>query len=406
MSATPPPRIGLALAGGGPLGAIYEIGALCALEEAIDGLDCTAVDALVGVSAGAFIAAALANGLTPRDLCAAFIENVHGSADVIDPRLFTQPAWGEYRRRLAKLPGVLAGAAWRTARGRGSVASWMADAGQLLPNGVFDNAPLAQHLRQLFSAPGRSDDFRQLPRQLVVVATDLDTGEARPFGLPGHDEVPISEAVIASAALPGLYPPVQIQGRSYVDGALKKTVHASVLLDQGLDLLICLNPLVPFDASLPHSSEATGGMPAGTIPRLDEAGLPALLSQTFRSLIHSRLELGMKGYGHSHPDCDILLFEPAHGDAEMFHAGTFSYSLRRRLANHAFEQTWRLLRERAGALAPRLHGHGLRLRLDALEQPRSLVAPGRRRTTSSPSVQRAHQSLDRLERWLSRQTPG
>ena len=65
------PRIGLALAGGGPLGAIYEVGALCALEEAIEGLDFTACDGYIGVSAGGFIAAGLANGMTPRQLCAA-----------------------------------------------------------------------------------------------------------------------------------------------------------------------------------------------------------------------------------------------------------------------------------------------------------------------------------------------
>ena len=59
-------RIGLALAGGGPLGAIYEIGALCALEESLEGLDFTDLDCYVGVSAGGFIAAGLVNGFRPR----------------------------------------------------------------------------------------------------------------------------------------------------------------------------------------------------------------------------------------------------------------------------------------------------------------------------------------------------
>ena len=101
----------------------------------------------------------------------------------------------------------------------------------------------------MFAAPGRTDDFRQLRHRLVLVATDLDSGEAAPFGLPGWDHVPISRAVAASAALPGMFPPVAIGGRFYVDGALKKTLHARVLLDEGLDLLLCLNPLVPFDAT-------------------------------------------------------------------------------------------------------------------------------------------------------------
>jgi len=60
---TPTPRIALALAGGGPLGAIYEICVLCAIDEAMEGLDLTALHHYVGVSAGGFIAAGLANGM-------------------------------------------------------------------------------------------------------------------------------------------------------------------------------------------------------------------------------------------------------------------------------------------------------------------------------------------------------
>ena len=54
-------RTGLAVAGGGPVGAIYELGALRALDESIDGLRLHELDVYVGVSAGAFIAASLAN---------------------------------------------------------------------------------------------------------------------------------------------------------------------------------------------------------------------------------------------------------------------------------------------------------------------------------------------------------
>lgn len=83
--ASSPPRIGLALAGGGPLGAIYEIGALCALDESLQGVSCTNLHHCVGVSAGGFIAAGLANGMTPRELCASFIENDHEISEVFDP---------------------------------------------------------------------------------------------------------------------------------------------------------------------------------------------------------------------------------------------------------------------------------------------------------------------------------
>ncbi|TAF86225.1 MAG: patatin-like phospholipase family protein, partial [Curvibacter sp.] len=101
------PRIAMALAGGGPLGAIYEVGALCALHDSLTGLDFNHLDHYVGVSAGGFIAAALANGLTPHQLCASFIEGNSESADFFDPAWLMQPAHDEFVRRGIMLPGLL-----------------------------------------------------------------------------------------------------------------------------------------------------------------------------------------------------------------------------------------------------------------------------------------------------------
>ena len=70
-----PSRVGLALAGGGPLGGVYELGALLALSESLEGVDFNALDVYVGVSSGGFIAAGLANGLTPGRMRHMFIEN-------------------------------------------------------------------------------------------------------------------------------------------------------------------------------------------------------------------------------------------------------------------------------------------------------------------------------------------
>ena len=388
------PRIGLALAGGGPLGAIYEIGALCALQEALDGLDCNALSGYVGVSAGGFIAAGLANGMTPRQLCSAFIENDSAREDLLRPEQFIRLAWGEYARRGAALPGLLLRAGLRVVLGRRALLSAIEILGRALPTGLLSSAPLEAQIRRVLSAPGRSNDFRQLSRKLVLVATDLDSGQAAPFGQPGWDHVPISQAAAASAALPGLFPPVAIDGRWYVDGALKKTLHASVLLDMGLDLLFCLNPLVPFDAR--HDRHRVLGSGDPRIPQLVVGGLPVVLSQTFRSLIHSRLELGMKGYQSSHPGTDIELFEPNHRDPEMFLANTFGYAQRRALAEHAYQRTRADLRSRRSTLEPTLARHGIRLNGARLDDPqRTLV--GRKR----PLRTRAARALKRLDEVLN-----
>ncbi|MBL0091867.1 MAG: patatin-like phospholipase family protein [Piscinibacter sp.] len=398
-------RIGVALAGGGPLGAIYELGALCALDEAIDGLDLADCHAYVGVSAGGFIAAALANGMSPREQCASFIENEGAAHDIFEPSLLVRPAWGEFARRLASLPRVAAQALWVGALQRRSASVTLEHLARALPTGLFSNTGVEAQLRRQFARPGRSNDFRELRRKLVLVATDLDSGESAPFGQTGWDAVPISQAVQASSALPGLFPPVEIGGRFYVDGALKKTLHASVLLDEGVDLLLCLNPLVPFDSThSPRHRVLSSGEPR--IPRLVDGGLPVVLSQTFRTLIHSRLELGMKGYERSHPGTDILLFEPDHRDAEMFLANTFGYSQRRWLAEHAYRLTREQLRAQRPALSAKLARHGLALNDAVLDDHhRSLLRKQARRPAqrlpSAVAVKRLEQVLDELEAALA-----
>ena len=250
-------KLGIALAGGGPLGAIYEIGALVALEKALRGVTLADLDVYVGVSSGAFVAAGLANGIAPLEMHAMFILD-RSHHDPFEPDLLLRPAFAEYAQRLMRMPELIQAAAFSyfgTSLTSGFVESFTRLT-RSLPNGVFDNDAIAAYLRRLFSQPGRTNDFRELAHKLFVVATDLDSGKSAPFGAPGLDHVPISEAVKASAALPGLYPPARIGDRDYVDGAMKKTLHASVALKAGAKLLICINPLVPYDADLAARSGA------------------------------------------------------------------------------------------------------------------------------------------------------
>ena len=387
-------KIALALAGGGPLGAIYEIGALCALDDSLAGLDFTQLDHYIGVSAGGFIAASLANGISPRELCASFIENDSASGDSFDPSWLMAPAYSEFARRGVMLPGLLMSAFWRLAVQRKSFTHALERLGAGLPTGIFSSDPIDLQLTKLFSRPGRTNDFRELKTKLTLVATNLDSAESAPFGRPGWDHVPISQAVQASAALPGLFPPVEIDDQYYVDGALKKTLHASVAMEEGIDLMLCLNPLVPFDATAPQVAKAMRrGLPAErrTIPRIVDGGLPAVLSQTFRSMIHSRMALGMKHYERAYPNTDIILIEPDHRDPELYLANTFSYAQRRRLAEHAFQQTRQMLRSNKTGISAKLARHGISLDHDALNDLK------RHLTQPLPAPTRVGQAIGRLQ---------
>jgi len=395
--------IGLALAGGGPFGAIYEIGALLALQESLDGLDLNELDCYVGVSAGSFLAAALANGIPLEEIYALFIED-GGELGALTPEVFMRPAFGEYRRRARSLPPLLLRSAWRYATRpftSGALESF-ASLGQAIPTGVFDNEAIHQYLAAAFTRAGRTNDFRDLSRRLYLVATDLDSGESVSFGRPGRDHVPISKAVQASSALPGLFPPVEIDGHCFVDGALRKTLHASEALDDGMKLVLCVNPIVPYDAKL----AAAKGKPPHT--RLVEGGLPVVLSQTFRAIIHSRLTVGLSKYRTQYRDADVLLFQPESDDSEIFFTNLFGYATRSRVCEHAYQRTRRDLVQRAGELEPILARHGIRFRWPRLDdagrrldrvlgsQRRSPL--GARRLPEAAGDLRA--SLEELRRWI------
>jgi hypothetical protein len=134
--------------------------------------------------------------------------------------------------------------------------------------------------------------------------------------------------------------------------------------------------------------------------------LPVVLSQTFRSLIHSRLELGLKGYGASHPRADLLLFEPDHRDPALFLANVFAYGQRRALAEHAYQATRADLRKRRSSLRPLLARHGLALDDAALDDPfrrllrRRRLRPAALGSEAARTLQRLDEVLDDLARAL------
>lgn len=357
-------RVALALAGGGPEGAIWEIGALRALDEALEGIDLHSIDIYLGVSAGAFLAANLANGLTTTQMCRAIVKHEPGEHP-FNPEVFFTPAVGELLRRGFSVPRLVteAFAGFAINPRDKSLLDSLTRLARALPSGVFDNEPIRRYLRTIYTMRGRSDDFRKLRRRLFVVAADLERGVPVVFGSRGWDHVPISRAIQASSALPGVYPPVDIDGRRFVDGVLLKTMHASVALDQGADLVLCVNPIVPVDVSDHHA------MARHEEFDLERRGLPTILSQTFRTLIHSRLVVGMKAYESKYPRADVVLFEPDRDDHQNFFTNIFSFSARRAVASRAYDATRSDLLARYDELAPVIARHGGRLRLEVLRDP-------------------------------------
>jgi predicted acylesterase/phospholipase RssA len=401
-------KFGLACAGGVIEGAIYEIGALCALEEAIDGLDFTGMDTYVGVSSGGMITACLANGISARTLSRAVISQADPTLN-LEPEVLFTPALGEFRRRLGEAPHAALKALWKYASSPFDLSPMgaLAEVSSLLPVGLFDNHPFEEHLARVLGEAGRTNDFRTLAargRHLRVLAMQLDSSDLVAFGAEGVDHVPISKAVQASTALPALYCPVEIDGASYIDGVARRTMNASLALEAGVDLLFCVNPIVPIDTM-------TGGLASGgRAPHLVDHGLPSVLAQTFRAAIHSRRRAGFRDYAHRFPDADVILVEPSLEDRSLFLSNLFSFANRHAVCERAYRTTRAQLRSRRDEMRAKLWRHGLRLNGEVLaDEERTLfgrLRPASERPHGESAFDRAHDALDRLDHALDRLADG
>jgi predicted acylesterase/phospholipase RssA len=195
---------------------------------------------------------------------------------------------------------------------------------------------------------------------------------------------------------------VLIDGRYYVDGVLLKTMHASVALEAQADLVICMNPIVPVDIS---KSTDPAEVPVRT---LVEKGLPTVLQQTVRTMIHSRMSTGLAAYTPRFPGQDVVLFEPDPDDYWMFFTNIFSLRSRRSVCQQAYLQTRRGLLQRFEELQPLFARHGLRLRRDVLEDASRSVWDGlpatpARRAEGEPVTSRLDGLLERLDDLIEKQ---
>jgi NTE family protein len=351
-------KLGLVCAGGGVTGAIYEIGALAALDDRLENASLTDFDVFVGVSAGAYISALLANGVTPALLFRNATRSAEKRTDIDDLSLFRLNL-EEIASRLAKAPFTLLDAAWDYYKNRHetTLTDLVQALGQLLPSGIFQNEGLEEWMRAWLTKEGRTNDFRKLAKALRLVAVDLDSGNTAAFGCPGHelDGVPISKAVAASCAIPGLYRPVRINGVDYIDGGVKKTAHISLAIRERCGLTICINPLVPVRFHLDDAS----GRGVGAMRR---RGLPTILDQVFRVTLHSRLKYGLGRYRREAPEADVVVFEPRPEDLPRYMRNIMRTSGRIRIAEYAYRSTMATLDADFKRLQKVFARHGLILR--------------------------------------------
>jgi predicted acylesterase/phospholipase RssA len=373
----PGAKVALVLAGGAVTGGAFKVGGLKALDDFLVDRKTTDFDLYVGLSAGAFLAAPLAMGVSPAEM----LRSLEGTSQQFSPfraRDFYHPNLAEFLEKplrywvdlAAFFPGAILDFVAESPTLLENLRAPLADFVQrpsarnlrklfapivravlttrefpfpldYLPSGLFDNSSIERYLRENIERHGFPNDFEELYRsrgkELFLVAMNLDTAERVVFGHNENCSLTISEAVQASTALPGFYKPARIRGVDYVDGGVRRTANIDVAIEHGAELILCYNPFRPiYNRVIPRPTGEPGVYVFDGAP-LASQGLLAVLNQVFRTLLHSRLQYGLREFQRD-PQFrgDIVLIEPREVDAHFFRMNPLAFWERRRAAEHGY----------------------------------------------------------------------
>jgi NTE family protein len=236
----------LVLGGGGVLGEAWLRSCLAGIE-AEAGWDLRECDAFVGTSAGSIVAAVLAAGRRPeasRGAASRRGEAMGGDegSEAAWERAAADGDQAATRRGLAALARRAGGAALGAAAPLAP-----AVAARLEPGGAALRAALLRRGRQATrEIPGLRDALERLNAdfdgRLRVTAVDLQSGRRVVFGAPGSPLATVTDAVLASCAVPWVFRPVTIGGREYVDGGFWSAANVDAApVERGKEVL-CLVP--------------------------------------------------------------------------------------------------------------------------------------------------------------------
>jgi NTE family protein len=221
----------LVLGGGGILGEVWMNAVLVGLEDAT-GLEARECEGYVGTSAGSIVAAGLVAGLDPRRRLGELPEQ-----PAVEPsELGDGPGLLGRGLRLGLSAGGRVGAPLAVAGLRSTEA-----AGALVRRAALSRVPSGRrslgHLGSELDRAGASWDGR-----LLVSAVDVESGRRVMFGSPDAPSVSVGTAVEASCAIPGVFRPIAVNGRSYCDGGVWSPTSLDCAQAGRGTRVLCLNP--------------------------------------------------------------------------------------------------------------------------------------------------------------------
>lgn len=397
----PNAKVALVLAGGAVTGGAFKVGGLKALDDLLVNRKTTDFNVYVGLSAGAFLAAPLAAGISPAEMIRS-LEGASNRFSMFRAGDFYNPNLREFIGKPIRyfvdlamfLPGSILDFVAATPKLPEELRSPLSDYVRrptvlnlrklftpivramlgtrefpfpldYFPSGVFDNSILETYLRENIERNEMSNDFKVLYRmrrkELFIVAMNLDTAERVVFGHNENSSATISESVQASTALPGFYKPARIHGVDYVDGGVRRTANIDVAIEHGAQLILCYNPFRPiYNRVIPRPGK-DGQYVFDGVP-LASRGLFAVLNQVFRTLLHSRLQYGLREFQED-PSFrgDIIVIEPQESDLSFFRMNPLAFWERNLAAEHGYVSVTQSIERQFERVRQILESYGIQL---------------------------------------------
>jgi predicted acylesterase/phospholipase RssA len=358
-------KLGLALAGGGFTGYLFEVGALTGLDDLLgESFTSNDFDMYVGVSAGSAVAALLAQGVKPEEILET---NLSGKRPYyFEHRDIFRPAIGEGVKTIWRTTKQLIPLLKLYARHyrEMTLIDLLGKAQDALPSCIYRLEPFAGYLEKTFTAKGLGLRFADLRKDLYIPAIDLESGECVIFGEEGRRNISIAQAVTASSAVPIYFCPVRIEGRDYVDAGIGRPAFFDLAVAKNIDLMVMINPMgrIP----LPDASWC-GSAHAKRPSRLRDKGFLTIGEQASRINLDARISQALTLFRQDHPEKELLVITPGVNDAALFERSFLSYQDRVHLLRAGYLSVVTLAREAYENVQAQFARHGITLERTAFE---------------------------------------
>lgn len=331
-------RTSLCFSGGGLEGYLYSLGVSAAFDQFFEEKTCQDFDIFCGTSSGGLVAGCLAAGISAHQLVAQ-VYGVKGRLEPFDIRVVFDFAAVEIAKRGVHLLKILS---------KPDLENMILQLRSLIPVSLFQGARLRAFIERQLAACGVEDRFDALPKELYVTATDQDTGESVVFGDEPWRDIKVSQALRASAAIPPFYPPEKINGHWFTDGLVSGNSGFTHAIEKGASLVVNVDPIVPYTSNLPGNVMNKGGY--------------FVMLQSAKALIQSRAASMLRHTMDTHPDVDVIQFQPTDKVMEVMAGNPMKYRLKTEITELGFYSVKAQFLESYDALAHKFGKHGFDLK--------------------------------------------